>query len=105
MNSNVKTTTVFQITGGVMAKMTAVIIQTKKTVVSNTFLRMLRAGSLFRMPDSNFKLSEGMNMNLSVLQLTFLYIYSHLDKNIQTKLTWISNGRIFEMLTVGVIFS
>lgn len=87
MNSNVKTTTVFQITGGVMAKMTAVIIQTKKTVVSNTFLRMLRAGSLFRMPDSNFKLSEGMNMNLSVLQLTFLYIYSHLDKNIQTKLT------------------
>lgn len=45
-----------------------------------------------------------MNTNLSVLQLTFLYIYSHLDKNIQTKLTWISNGRIFEMLTPGVIF-
>lgn len=54
MNSSVKTTTVFQITGGVMVKMTAVIIQTKKTVVSNTFLRMLRAGSLFRMPDSIF---------------------------------------------------
>lgn len=32
MNSSAKTTTVFQITGGVMAKMTAVIIQTKKTV-------------------------------------------------------------------------
>lgn len=104
MNSSVKTTTVFQITGGVMAKMTAVIIQMKKTAVSNAFLRMLRAGSPFRMPVSKFKLSEGMNMNLSVLQLTFLYIYSHLDKNIQTKLTWISNGRIFEILTVGVIF-
>lgn len=32
MNSSVKTTTVFQITGGVTAKMTAVTIQMKKTV-------------------------------------------------------------------------
>lgn len=32
MNSSVKTTTVFPITGGVIAKMTAVIIQMKKTV-------------------------------------------------------------------------
>jgi len=31
-NSSVETTTVFQITGGVIAKMTAVIIQMKKTV-------------------------------------------------------------------------
>lgn len=36
MNSSVKTTTVFQITGGVIAKMTAVITQMKKTVVSNS---------------------------------------------------------------------
>lgn len=43
MNSSVKTTTAFQTTGGVIAKMTAVIIQMKKTVVSNTFLGMLRA--------------------------------------------------------------
>lgn len=43
MNSSVKTTTVFQIIGGVIAKMTAVIIQMKKTVVSNSCLRMLQA--------------------------------------------------------------
>lgn len=43
MNSSVKTTTVFQITGGVIAKMTAVIIQMKKIVVSNSCLRMLQA--------------------------------------------------------------
>lgn len=38
MNSSVETTTVFQITGGVIAKMTAVIIQMKKTVVSKSRL-------------------------------------------------------------------
>lgn len=54
MNSSVKTTTVFQTTGGVIAKMTAVIIQMKKTVVSNTFLGMLRADSLFKTQDSHF---------------------------------------------------
>lgn len=54
MNSSVKTTTVFPITGGVIVKMTAAIIRMKKTVVSNSFLRMLRAGSLFNKQDSNF---------------------------------------------------
>lgn len=39
MNFSVKTTTVFQITGDVIVKMTAVITQMKKTVVSNSFLR------------------------------------------------------------------
>lgn len=43
MSSSVKTTTVFQTTGGVIAKMTAVIIQMKKTVVSNSSLVTLQA--------------------------------------------------------------
>lgn len=54
MNSSVKTTTVFQITGGVITKMTAVIIQMKKIVVNNSCLKYLEATSLFNKQDSNF---------------------------------------------------
>lgn len=47
MNSSAKTTTVFQITGDVTAKMTVVIIQMKKTAVS-------KSCSLFNKPGGNF---------------------------------------------------
>lgn len=40
MSSNAKTTTVFQIIGDVTAKMIAVIILMKKTVVSNFYQSM-----------------------------------------------------------------
>lgn len=51
MNSSVRTTTVFQITGGVIARMTAAIILMKKTAVSEVpnNLARLTAHSISKM--------------------------------------------------------
>lgn len=91
MNSNAKTTTVFQITGDVTAKMTVEIIQMKKTAVSNFYLMScFELYSLFNKKEDFFNTYKNTSTPHVLLKLhLILKMNWHESKIVIPKCLWL----------------